>query len=222
MNRTRYLRLGTIAIALSGVLFALFPITRPWQDSAGTDAGLVAATLSSWWIPSHLFGALGFLLFAFASTAILGLIMKGPGEPAGRSMALLSILGAGLILPYYGIESVGLHVAAASADLSGDSVRVALMEAMRNDPYALATFGTGLLIMAIAGICLAVGVSRAREGSALPAIATGVLLALYLPQYFGPPALRIAHGVLLGISLLTLAAWHHGAAKRSLGRLISR
>ncbi len=216
MNRALYLRLGTISLALAGVLFALFPITRPWQDSAGTDAGLVAATLNSWWIPSHLFGALGFLLFAFASTAILGVIMKGPGEPASRSMALLSMLGAGLILPYYGIESVGLHVAAASADLSGEAVRIALMEAMRNDPYALATFGAGLLIMAVAGLCLAVGVSRSKEGSALPAIATGILLALYLPQYFGPPALRITHGVLLGISLLGLAAWHHAAARRSL------
>lgn len=216
MNRARYLRLGTIALATAGVLFALFPLTRPWQDAAGTDAGLVAATLSSWWIPSHLFGAMGFLLFAFASTAVLGVIMKGPGEPAARTMALLAMLGAGLILPYYGAESIGLHAVAATAELGDTASRAVLMEAIRNDPYALTTFGAGLLIMAAAGIFLAVGIARAREGSAVPAIAVAVLLALYLPQFFGAPWLRITHGILLGVSLLALAAWHHFVAQRRL------
>lgn len=216
MNRARYLRLGTAALALAGIMFALFPLTRPWQDNAGTDAGLVAATASSWWIPSHLFGALGFLLLAFATTAVLGVIMKGPGEPAARTMALLMMLGAGLILPYYGIESVGLHAVAVSGELSDTASRVALMEAMRNDPYALGTFGVGLLLAAAAGIFLAVGIVRAREGSAVPAIAAAVLLALYLPQYFGAPWLRITHGVLLGVSLLALAVWHHSVAQRRL------
>ena len=53
------------------------------------------------------------------------------------------------------------------------------MEAMRNDPYALGTFGVGLLLAAAAGIFLAVGIVRAREGSAVPAIAAAVLLALF-------------------------------------------
>lgn len=216
MNRTRYLRLGTTALALAGIMFALFPLTRPWQDAAGTNAGLVAATANSWWIPSHLFGALGFLLLAFATTAVLGVIMKGPGEPAARTMALLTMLGAGLILPYYGVESVGLHAVATTGELGDTASRVSLMEAMRNDPYALGTFGAGLQLMAAAGICLAVGIARAGEGSALPAIAVAVLLALYLPQYFGAPWMRMTHGVLLGISLLALAAWHHSVAQRRL------
>ncbi len=215
MNRARYLRLGTTALALSGVLFALFPLTRPWQDAAGTDAGLVAAALDSWWVPAHLSGALGFLLFAFASTAVLGVIMKGPGEPAARSMALLSMLGAGLILPFYGAESFGLHAVAAADGLS-DAAKAVIMESIRSGPYALTTFGAGLVIMAVAGICLAISISRLKEGSAVPAIAVAVLLSLYLPQFFGPPWLRIGHGVLLGISLLALAAWHNSVAQRRL------
>src|SRR5690554_2093173 len=213
MNRRLYLRIGTLSLALAGVLFALFPLTRPWHDAAGTDAGLVAATLSSWWVPSHLFGAMGFLLVAVASTAVLGVLMKGQGEPAARTMALLAMVGAGLILPYYGIESIGLNAVATSSQLSDAASRAILMEAIRNDPYALGTFGAGLLAMAISGILLAVAVARAGAGSALPAIAVAVLLALYLPQYFGPPWLRITHGVLLGICLITLAAWHHSRAR---------
>ena len=216
MNRARYLRSGTIALALAGVLFALFPLTRPWQDSSGTDAGLVAATLDGWWVPSHLMGAGGFLLFAFASTAVLGVLMRGRGEPGARTMALLAMLGVGLILPYYGVESIGLHAVAASAELGDVGSRAALMEDMRNNPYGLTAFGLGLLAVATAGVFLAVGVWRAREGSAVPAIAVAVLLALYLPQYFGAPWLRIAHGIALGISLLALAAWHRSVATRLL------
>src|SRR5690625_2563567 len=128
MNRARYLRLGTAALALAGIMFALFPLTRPWQDAAGTDVGLVVATASSWWIPSHLFGALGFLLLAFATTAVLGVVMKGPGEPAARTMALLMMLGAGLILPYYGIESIGLHAVAVSGELTDKIGRASCRE----------------------------------------------------------------------------------------------
>ncbi len=215
MNRRIYLGIGTAALAVAGLFFALFPLTRPWQDAAGTDAGLVAATLSSWWIPSHLFGAMGFVLLAVASTAVLGVIMKGPGEPAARSMALLAMVGAGLILPFYGAESFGLHVVAATPVLADDASRAALMEAIRNDPYALTTFGIGLLVMAAAGILLAVAVVRARLGSPVPAVAVAVLLALYLPQFFGPPWVRIAHGLLLGLSLLALAAWHRAEARRA-------
>lgn len=216
MNRRIYLRIGTVSLALAGVLFALFPLTRPWQDATGTDAGLVAATASGWWIPSHLFGALAFICVAVATTAVLGVLMKGPGEPAARGMALLAMLGAGLVLPFYGAESFGLHVIAVSAELSDAASRVALMDAVRNDPFALTTFGLGLLVMAAAGILLAVAVRRAGQGTALPAISVAVLLALYLPQFFGPPWMRIAHGLLLGISLLLLATWHSAAARREL------
>ena len=216
MNRKLYLRIGTASLALAGVLFALFPLTRPWQDATGTDAGLIAATASSWWIPSHLFGALAFVLLALATTAVLGVLMNTRGEPAGRSMALLTMLGVGLILPYYGAESFGLHVVAAAPELSDPATRIALLDAIRNDPFALTTFGAGWLLIAAAGILLAVAVLRAGFGTALPAISVGVLLALYLPQFFGPPWLRIAHGLLLGVSLILFAGWHARVARASL------
>lgn len=213
MNRRRYLRLGTTGLALSGVMFALFPLTRPWQDAAGTDVGLVAAALDSWWIPSHLFGALGFLFFAFATTAVLGVIMKGPGEPAARTMALLAMLGTGLLLPFYGAESFGLHAVATTPVITETASRGVLMEAIRTDPYAIGTFAPGLLLVAAAAICLAVAIVRMGEGPALPAIAVAVLLTLYLPQFLGAPWLRITHGLLLGASFLALACWHHTIAQ---------
>ncbi len=217
MNRKLYLRIGSSSLALAGVLLALFPLTRPWQDATGTDAGLIAATASGWWIPSHLFGALGFVLLALATTAVLGVLMNTRGEPAGRGMALLTMLGVGLILPYYGAESFGLHAVATAPELTDPGTRIALLEALRNDPFALSTFGAGWLLLATAGILLAVAVPRAGYGPALPAVSVAVLVALYLPQFFGPPWLRITHGLLLGISLVLFAGWHARVARESLG-----
>lgn len=216
MNRPTYLRLASIALAVAGVLFALFPLTRPWDDAAGDAAGLMAATASSWWIPSHLFGALAFMLAAFASTGVLGALMKSTSERPARLMAFLAILGAGLILPYYGAESFGLHAVSVTSAGADPAAAQLLMEAIRNDPYALGTFGAGLLAVAVAGILLAVAVRRSASGTSLPALATAVLLAAYLPQFFGPPWLRVIHGVLLGVSLIALAWWHHTAAGQKL------
>jgi hypothetical protein len=36
-------------------------------------------------------------------------------------------------------------------------------------------------------------------------VLTGIAVALYLPQFFGPPPVRMAHGVLLAIGCLWLA-----------------
>jgi hypothetical protein len=46
-------------------------------------------------------------------------------------------------------------------------------------------------------------------------ILTGICLALYLPQFFGPPPVRIAHGLLLAVGCLWLAAglWTRRAAR---------
>jgi hypothetical protein len=50
-----------------------------------------------------------------------------------------------------------------------------------------------------------------RRGSPLrvprwAGIPFAVAFALYLPQFFGPPALRIAHGVLVALGCVLLAA----------------
>ena len=53
----------------------------------------------------------------------------------------------------------------------------------------LTMFGLGLLVIAIGGVLLA----RHNRAAILPAIA----LALYLPQFFFAPEVRIAHGPVL-------------------------
>ncbi|QTV80742.1 hypothetical protein [Microbacterium sp. NIBRBAC000506063] len=40
----RGIRSGALALALSGVLFALFPLLRPWADKSQLEDGLIQAT----------------------------------------------------------------------------------------------------------------------------------------------------------------------------------
>jgi hypothetical protein len=46
-------------------------------------------------------------------------------------------------------------------------------------------------------------------------VLTGIAVALYLPQFFGPPPVRMAHGVLLAVGCLWLAMglWDRRAAE---------
>jgi hypothetical protein len=55
------IRLGAAALAIAGVLFALYPATRPWHDES-TMEGATAAMSSGWWVAAHLFAMVGFIL----------------------------------------------------------------------------------------------------------------------------------------------------------------
>ena len=65
--------------------------------------------------------------------------------------------------------------------------------------YVCTRFAIGLLTMAVAAIMVAV---RLRT---VPAILFAAGFALFLPQFFTPPAVRIAHGVLMIVGCVWLA-----------------
>jgi hypothetical protein len=101
-------------------------------------------------------------------------------------------IGAGLTLPYYGAETYGLGVV---------------------------IFGTGLALLAAGGAIAAAAAWRSggltRWGGAL----LGAGLVLFIPQFWGPQPVRIAHGVLMAAGCLLLAAglWRRGTAGPAAG-----
>ena len=169
-----------IPLSVAGVLFLLYPALRPWEDES-TTAGAAAAMGSSAWIVAHVCAMVGFIL---AATALL---------PVHRAGAIVFWTGAGLTLPYYGAEAFGLHAIADQPNV------LDLAEDVRYNPFAITMFGLGLLAMAAGAIVVAV---RTRRVSA---ILFAVGFGLFLPQFFGPPALRIAHGALLAVACVWLA-----------------
>jgi len=177
MPRTR---LAAVALAVAGVLFLLYPALRPWADES-TAEGALHAWSSPWWVATHLFAMIGFILVPIALLHI------------HRTAAITFWVGAGLTLPYYGAEDFGLHAIAAQPNI------LELAESIRYNPVAVTTFAAGLVTMGVAAIMVALKLRTT------PAIAFAAGFALFLPQFFTPPAARIAHGVLMIVGCVWLA-----------------
>src|SRR3954452_13949112 len=99
----RRVRLGALALALAGVLFMLYPAVRPWHDESTVD-GATASMSSPAWVAAHFFAMLGFIAVPLG---LLPIPSAGGGpraEPVAAAAVLVSWIGAGLTLPYYGAE----------------------------------------------------------------------------------------------------------------------
>jgi hypothetical protein len=110
------------------------------------------------------------------------------------------------VLPYYGAEAFALHAIGERVMHTGDTDLLEAVEATRMGAWQVATFASGLLLLAAAGVLVAVAVARTRALPSWAGVPFALAFALYLPQFFGPPALRIAHGVMVAVGCLVLAA----------------
>jgi hypothetical protein len=185
-------RLAPLSLAAAGVLFLLYPAIRPWTDETTVD-GAHEAMASGAWVAAHAFAMLGFVLVPVALLALR--------ESIGLAPAVVMSVGAGLTLPYYGAEDFGLHAAATKG---GDLLAVA--DATRYNPVAITMFGAGLGTLAVGAILVAVAIWRAGTLPRTSGIVFAAGFALFLPQFFAPAPVRIAHGVVMLAGLVWLAA----------------
>jgi hypothetical protein len=209
-SRTRS-RSGALALAVAGVLFILYPAVRPWQDES-TVEGATKAVSSSAWVAAHLFAMIGFILVALGLLAVWNAVSRTPAERLALAAVVTAWVGVGLVLPYYGAEDFGLNAIARKAAEGQVADLLGLVDAVRFSPVPATTFVLGLLLLGAGAVLAAVAVWRS---GVLPR-ASGVLFALgfalFIPQFFTPPAVRIAHGVLVaaGSIWLALALWRAG------------
>ena len=193
---------GPIALAFAGLMFLLYPAVRPWHDES-TVAGARTSMSSDAWVAAHFFGMLGFIAVPLGLLALHAVL----NSRLSRLALVTFWIGAGLTLPYYGAEDFGLHALARSA--TPDLLDV--VNDVRFQPVAVTIFGLGLVLLAVAGVLTAVAVWR----SGLLQPAAGLLFAagfvLFLPQFYLPPAARIAHGVLVAVGCvwLAVALWRY-------------
>ncbi len=186
-------RLAGGALATAGLLLAAYPALRPYSDET-TAAGALAMS-STAWVIAHLCAVAAFVLLP------MGLLGLGSGA---RRAAVAAWLGAGLVLPYYGAEVFGLHAISARAETTGDLTLLTLAEPIRFGLVPATLFGTGMLLLAASGVLAAVTTWRAGGPARWSALPLAAGLVLFLPQFFGPPAVRVAHGVLLGAGCVLL------------------
>jgi hypothetical protein len=214
VHRSR-VRLAAVGLAVAGVLFLLYPAVRPWHDES-TVEGATAAMASGAWVASHYFAVLGFILIPPALLALRATVSGTRAEPIAFAAAVVTWVGAGLTLPYFGAEDFGLHALAAAAR---DGQRLDLLdvvEAVRMQPVALTTFGIGLVALGIGAVLAAVAVWRSGTHPRSAGIPFAVGLALFMPQFYTPPAVRIGHGVLVAVGCVVLAftLWNAASDRR--------
>lgn len=205
------IRAGAASLAVASVLFVAYPALRPWHDE-NTVSGAATSMGSNAWVASHFFAMVGFILLPLGLLALRTAMASTKAEPTAMLAAVLAWIGAGLTLPFYGAEDFGLHAIAGPHGRGADLL--AVVKAVRYQPLAITIFGVGLVLIAVAAIVAAVAVWRSRVLPKASAVLFAVGFALYLPQFFGSAAVRVGHGVLVGVGLLVLAV----ALWRSVGR----
>ncbi len=187
---------------LSGLFFLFYPAIRPFSSEAGLDGARAFA--SSSWIVAHTLGIFGFLLLALGS---FGLYEQLRDTAAGSRMfkaTLLLWLGAGLTIPYYGAEVFGLHAVGRRAiSKSNPALVKPLTHAIRWEA-GIWFILIGLVLLAVGAIAAAAAVWRSGTIHRWAGVPLAAGLILYIPQFTGPQAIRIAHGALMffGCALL--------------------
>jgi hypothetical protein len=199
--RTRIV--GPVSFAAAGVLFLLYPALRPWTD-ASPDTAASAFTAPAW-IVAHLMGVAGFALVAAGLFELRdALAATSGGRPVQLALGAWWA-GVALVLPYYGAEIFALHAIGTRVEQTGDTTLLDLVEAVRMGPAQAVLFAAGLLLLAVAGVLTAVAVARSRTLPRWSGAPFAAGFALYLPQFFATPELRIAHGALVAVGCLVLA-----------------
>lgn len=195
-------RLPALAFGLAGALFVLYPAIRPFSDEKSLRGA--AAFASSSWVLAHTLAIAAFVLLLLG---MLGLYQHLRDTPAGSGALralVLSWIGVGLTLPYYGAETYGLHAIGQEALRRQDPTLVPLSDSVR--------FGTGiglimagLILLAVGAILFATALWRSETFPRWTGLPLAVGFALYLPQFTTPQPVRIAHGLLVAIACLLLA-----------------
>jgi hypothetical protein len=199
----RLVRAGAIGLAAASVLFVLYPAIRPFTDEKTLQGA--AAFASNAWTVAHVLGMLAFIGLAIG---LLALLFAPSGSRAGGPAfwaVLTGWIGAGLTLTYYGAEVYGLRVVGQHALADQDTSLLTMAEQIRLGPGAV-LFGTGLVLLAVAGVAAAVAIWRSGTLPRWSGVLLAAGLVLYTPQYWGNQPVRIAHGVLLAAGCLWLAA----------------
>ncbi|MCU1684580.1 MAG: hypothetical protein JWQ81_5319 [Amycolatopsis sp.] len=203
--RPASLRLGAAALALAGLCFLLYPVIRPYSDEKSLAGA--AAIGSNAWIAAHLFAVSGFILVVLGLMAVQAALRT---KLMARAL-VVSWVGIGLTLPYYGAEVFGLHAIAQRALAEHNPALLELTDTVRYNPAAATMFASGLILLAIGAIMAAVAIWRSGILPKQSGVVFGVAFALFLPQFYLSPSLRMAHGalVLIGCAWITVALWRH-------------
>src|SRR5919201_6555567 len=102
---TNRVRFGASALAIAGVLFVLYPALRPFSDEKSLQGARAFA--SSAWLVAHVSAMVAFVLLALGLLGLHILLRETSVERLAFLALVLSWIGIGLTLPFYGGGGVG-------------------------------------------------------------------------------------------------------------------
>ena len=202
-------RMGAIAFAIAGVLFAVYEAAAPRVDQT-TLEGAESWTTGGWAL-AHIAAIVGLILIPLGYGAIRAVVERhsldgAKNEKTAFLAATLGYIGSALTISYYGAEVYGLKAIGQRAVEDGDATMAEVGNAFRYDPTAMSVFLVGLILIAVAAVFAAVAVWRSGVLPRWSAVPLAALLVTMLPQYFLPHSGRIVWGVLVAAAALWLAA----------------
>lgn len=196
-------RLGATSLAVAGILFVMYPAIRPFSDETSLQGAVAFA--SSEWLLAHILGMLGFALVGLGLLGLYIALRETAVERLAFGALIAGWLGICLSLPYYGGEAFGLHAIGQEALNQRNTELLSLADTVRGGPE-LVMFGVGLLLLGIGAIIAAIAIWRSGILARWSGVPFALAFALYIPQFFGTQPIRVAHGLLVAIGCLWIAA----------------
>jgi hypothetical protein len=209
------LRSGAVALAVSALLFAAFPLVRPFfrlDVFSPTLAAVASGPLASTpWVVAHFVLAVAFALLPLGLLAVASALADDPAGARARRGAMLGIAGLGLVVPAVGVETFAIPVIGRLYLDGVSGVAPALAQIYRG-PMTLVML-VGLLVLALGTVDLARAIWRSGSLPRWAGVALAAGLALWLPLL--PRPIRIADGLTIGLGGVWLASgiWRKGSAR---------
>lgn len=202
-----------LSLTIAAILFVLYPVLRPFSDESSLQGA--AAFASAEWMAAHMLAMIAFTLLPIGLWGLYRSLQQTVVEPMIYWAFVLCQIGTGCILPFYGGETFGLHAIGREAVRQQSDHLVHLEAAVRSGP-GLVMFLIGMLFLAVASMLVAFALGKSKSYSRWGGVPFALGMLLYVPQFFAGQPLRVAHGILVAIGCLWLAAELAGQNK---GRL---
>ncbi len=201
---TFWTRLTALSLAIAGVCFVLYPAIRPFSDES-TLRGAEAFAASSWLL-AHSLAMVGFILLTLGLLGLYSQLRETTAGGLSITALVVTWIGVGLTLPYYGAETFALHAVGQEAVRQNNvDLLVTLTNSIRFGE-GIWFFGFGLLAIAVGTILFAIAIWRSGILTKWSGIPLAVGFAFFIPQFFTPQPVRVGHGLLIMIGCW-LIAW---------------
>jgi hypothetical protein len=195
---------GALCFAGAGALFVLYPALRPFSDEVTLEGAVAFA--SSAWILAHVMAMLAFILLTLGLFVLWQEVRSTSGTGLFLSGFVLTLVGVGLLLPFYGAEAFGLHAIGTWAVAQENADLMALANDVRSGP-GLIMFAVGMLTLAAGAVVAAVALWKRPGTPRWSGIPLAVGFILFMPQFVAGQALRVAHGALIAVGCLWVGAY---------------